>query len=45
MYHPAAALRSTDVLNAFKQDFYHLKDLFLVPPEPKVAQSAQPSLF
>lgn len=50
MYHPAAALRGTGILNEFKQDFLKLKNLLTpasvpqnIPEEKPVI--TQPSLF
>jgi len=45
MYHPAAALRGTTMLNAFKEDFVKLKNL--LAPQPKIEDNtpSQTSLF
>ena len=45
MYHPAAALRGTTMMNAFKADFIKLKNL--LAPQPKIEDNGpnQPSLF
>ena len=45
MYHPAAALRGTAMMNAFKEDFAKLKNL--LAPQPKIEDNtpSQPSLF
>lgn len=45
MYHPAAALRGTTMLNAFKEDFVKLKNL--LAPQSKIEDNSpsQTSLF
>ena len=45
MYHPAAALRGTTMMNAFKEDFVKLKNL--LAPQPKIEDNSpsQTSLF
>lgn len=49
MYHPAAALRSTQMLEAFKADFHHMAQTLLksVPPAAPTTTAipAQASLF
>jgi len=50
MYHPAAALRGTTVLNEFKQDFVKLKNMLNpVSVQPNIPEEkpviTQPSLF
>lgn len=51
MYHPAAALRATAVLNEFRNDFIKLKSLVNMPEaqkeikEVKKSEIAQPTLF
>lgn len=45
MYHPAAALRGTTMMNAFKDDFAKLKNLLAPQPKKEDNTPSQSSLF